>query len=204
MGNKVDLRITRTRKLIRGAFLKLIQQKGFDSITIQNIADEAMINRATFYLHYQDKYDLLEQMMDSVLNELMNIYDPKNHIEKKQIKIKKIQMTVQKVYENVEKHRSFYQVMFGEHGIYDFRNKLEDVIVRKFEDNLIELGMDDTDFKIPKKIYIHFASSAFVGMVDWWLKEKEYPSPEEMSFMMTQIILKGPTSAAGLVIDNNL
>ncbi|WP_415782960.1 TetR/AcrR family transcriptional regulator, partial [Bacillus manliponensis] len=60
MTTKTDLRIVRTRKLIKEAFLDLIQTKGYESITIQNIADSALINRATFYLHYKDKQDLLD------------------------------------------------------------------------------------------------------------------------------------------------
>ncbi|MDP5276445.1 TetR/AcrR family transcriptional regulator [Chengkuizengella axinellae] len=204
MANKEDLRIIRTRKLIGEAFLKLIKQKGFDNITIQNIADEAMINRATFYLHYQDKYDLLDQMMNSVLQELLNIYNPKKHIQKQQVMISKLRLTIQSVYENVERHRSFYQVMLGEHGIYDFRVKLEEFVVGRFEENIIELNMNEDDFKIPKKILIHFASSAFVGMIDWWLKEENYPTPKEMSLMMSQIVLKGPVGAAGIEVGDHL
>ncbi|MDX8364639.1 TetR/AcrR family transcriptional regulator [Cytobacillus sp. IB215665] len=201
MANKEDLRITRTRKLIGEAFLKLLQQKGFDSITIQNIADEAMINRATFYLHYQDKYDLLEQMMDVVLKELITSYgDSNNHIEEQQFKIKNHQMTIQRVYESVEKHRFFYQVMFGKHGVYEFRKNLEEVMIGKFEENFNNLEMTDADFKIPKEVLLHFSSSAFVGIIDWWLREENHKSPEEMSVMISQIILRGHTSAAGVEI----
>jgi len=59
----VDLRIRRTRLALREALLALIEEKGFETLIVQDIADRAMINRVTFYKHYRDKYDLLEQIM---------------------------------------------------------------------------------------------------------------------------------------------
>lgn len=55
-----DLRIRRTRHLLQQAFTQLMTQKHFQSITVQEIADRAMVHRATFYDHFVDKYDLLE------------------------------------------------------------------------------------------------------------------------------------------------
>lgn len=60
---RVDPRIKRTRKLLNQAFLELLNEKGFQSITIQDITDRAEVNRATFYAHYEDKYDLLDSYM---------------------------------------------------------------------------------------------------------------------------------------------
>lgn len=62
MLNQDDPRVLRTRELIREAFRKLLQDKEFEAITIKDIAKTASINRATFYAHYEDKYDLLEEI----------------------------------------------------------------------------------------------------------------------------------------------
>ena len=56
----MDRRVAKTRKLILNAFLKLLKEKGFEKITIQDIADEADINRGTVYLHFEDKYHLMD------------------------------------------------------------------------------------------------------------------------------------------------
>src|SRR3954453_10600115 len=61
-----DLRVRRTRKLLKGALIELTIEKGFAAVTVQDIADRAMVNRATFYRHYLDKYDLLDQYMNEV------------------------------------------------------------------------------------------------------------------------------------------
>jgi AcrR family transcriptional regulator len=59
-----DLRVRRTRKVLKSALIELTIEKGFAAVTVQDIADRAMINRATFYRHYLDKYDLLGQYMN--------------------------------------------------------------------------------------------------------------------------------------------
>ena len=64
---KTDLRIRRTKKSIRDAFFELIDENGFDSVTVKDITDRALISRNTFYLHYEDKFDLLNK----ISNELM-------------------------------------------------------------------------------------------------------------------------------------
>ena len=53
---RVDPRVKRTRKLLQQAFLELFQEKGFASISIQDITERATVNRATFYAHFPDKY----------------------------------------------------------------------------------------------------------------------------------------------------
>ena len=58
----VDPRVLRSRQLLMAALAKLLDRKEFDDISIQEIADEATLNRATFYLHYPDKNALLQAM----------------------------------------------------------------------------------------------------------------------------------------------
>lgn len=60
--SSVDRRIIRTKEAIRDALITLIEEKGFDAVSVINITSRADINRGTFYLHYRDKYDLLEQI----------------------------------------------------------------------------------------------------------------------------------------------
>ncbi|WP_055105300.1 TetR/AcrR family transcriptional regulator [Paenibacillus ihumii] len=72
---KIDPRIIRTRKLIMDAFVQLSTRKEFKDITIKDITSEATVNRATFYYHFTDKYDLLEKvltedLMTSVISEI--------------------------------------------------------------------------------------------------------------------------------------
>ena len=62
--NQQDLRVIKTKKNIEESFLRLLEKKSFSEITVQNILDEALINRSTFYKHYSDKYDLARLLSD--------------------------------------------------------------------------------------------------------------------------------------------
>ncbi|MBR0630120.1 MULTISPECIES: TetR/AcrR family transcriptional regulator [Bacillus] len=65
---KTDPRVLRTRKLIMESFMKLSSKKEFKDITVKDVTAEAMINRATFYYHFEDKYDLLDKTLSEVLS----------------------------------------------------------------------------------------------------------------------------------------
>jgi AcrR family transcriptional regulator len=56
--NEADPRVKRTRKLLQDALVELLAEKSFDAITVQDIAERSTINRATFYAHFVDKYEL--------------------------------------------------------------------------------------------------------------------------------------------------
>ncbi|WP_342661867.1 TetR/AcrR family transcriptional regulator [Salinicoccus carnicancri] len=64
---KIDPRVMRTRKLITDSFISLSGEKEFKNITVKDITEKAMINRATFYYHFEDIYDLLEMALTEVL-----------------------------------------------------------------------------------------------------------------------------------------
>ena len=59
----VDPRVKRTRQLLQQALLEVSREKSFASITVQDIAERATVNRATFYAHFEDKYELLDSII---------------------------------------------------------------------------------------------------------------------------------------------
>ncbi|HEX8995148.1 MAG TPA: TetR family transcriptional regulator [Ktedonobacterales bacterium] len=61
--NPADPRVRRTRQLLQQAFRELLERQSFESITVQDIAERATVNRATFYAHFEDKYALLDSMI---------------------------------------------------------------------------------------------------------------------------------------------
>ena len=69
--DSTDPRVLRSRQMLMEALLRLLNRKEFDDISIQEIADEATLNRATFYLHYPDKNALLQAMTAARFRDLM-------------------------------------------------------------------------------------------------------------------------------------
>lgn len=201
MEKKTDLRVVRTKKLIKEAFITLIQKKGFDALTIQDIADQAFINRATFYLHYQDKYDLLEQICDTYLKELINIINNPFQLENEKIKGQMIETTLKKVFENIEKNLDFYKVMLGPNGIPDFSNRVEQSLFDKFKANFITVVGDLNKLEIPADFLIKYISSGYIGVIKWWLNTDNQYAPQYMADYLTKIVTKGPLNMIGYKIE---
>src|SRR5258706_12589554 len=67
-----NLRLRRTRKLLREALIELIEERGFEALTIGEITERAMVSRAAFYRNYKDKYDLVEQIFEEAMSALLN------------------------------------------------------------------------------------------------------------------------------------
>jgi AcrR family transcriptional regulator len=70
-GKSVDPRVKRTRKLLQQALMDLLQEQNFSNISIQDIAERATVNRATFYAHYPDKYELLDSMLRELFQKMI-------------------------------------------------------------------------------------------------------------------------------------
>ncbi len=74
--DKIDLRVIKTEQALRNALLELGNAKDFDSITINEICEKALVRRSTFYRHYEDKYDFYQ----CTIIHLLNIYNEKNDV----------------------------------------------------------------------------------------------------------------------------
>ena len=76
MEQKSDLRVTKTRRLIKAAFLELVQTKPGQKITVTELAKRAEISKGTFYLHYLDIYNLYNQMVEEAVAKIAGSFDP--------------------------------------------------------------------------------------------------------------------------------
>src|ERR1700720_563302 len=70
-----DPRILRSRRMLMDALARVLMKKGFEDVSVQEISDEATLNRATFYLHYADKNALLHAMTESRFRDLIERRD---------------------------------------------------------------------------------------------------------------------------------
>ena len=76
MEQKSDLRVVKTRRGIKAAFLELVQAKPVQKITVTELAKRAEISKGTFYLHYLDIYDLYNQMVEETVAKIAGSFDP--------------------------------------------------------------------------------------------------------------------------------
>src|SRR5690606_41711268 len=100
MEKQIDPRILRTRKLIMDSFIEITKKKDFNHITIGDIASAATVNRATFYNHFIDKYDLLEKVLsECVMREVLQ--EVSMHTNLNEETIKSIFISIIKIHTSV-------------------------------------------------------------------------------------------------------
>ncbi|WP_054712415.1 TetR/AcrR family transcriptional regulator [Bacillus sp. JCM 19041] len=199
MKKSTDLRITRTREAIRTALAELIEEKGFELITVKNLTTRAQINRGTFYAHYQDKYDLLHTCQEEIINGLAEVASPNiahvmNHLDKDS---QKIIPYVTNVFQYLHKHKLFLKALLGPNGDLSFQSKLRSVMYNKIYGNENSI-LNENHFLVPSEYLIAYISSAHIGVIQQWLLENEQKTPAEMAKILTTMTINGPLFAAGL------
>ena len=110
---KEDRRIRKTKSSIKKAFTTLLQNKDLDKITIRDITSEADVNRGTFYLHYDDKYMLLNDMEDECISELSHLTHF-NHINGEtveEISQLFIENVLTKILQHIDDNLEFYHTI---------------------------------------------------------------------------------------------
>ncbi|WP_409346700.1 TetR/AcrR family transcriptional regulator [Paenibacillus sp. MBLB4367] len=195
---KDDPRVKRTRQLLNAALIALIRDKGYEKITVQDLAERAGLNRATFYLHYNDKHDLTEQSTDEIMLELgdrlrtagvsedMKIFDFRSD---------KPHPTFVHLFEHVELHADYYKVMLIETRMPYFTSRLINAITEFISTGLLAVQPDDRLLTAPRDMLVRYTAAAFVEVIVWWLENDTPYSPKFMSAKLMKIAIYGPYAA---------
>ena len=193
---KLDPRVVRTRQLLRDALVSLIAEKGFDALTVQDIADRATLNRATFYLHYQDKHDLLVKSLHDAIDELIADIGTLN--ENGQLIFEGPQRPIKRVFEHVAQHTRFYQVMMGAEGVPAFVAGVRDHIAEITLNWLTMLQPAPEKSTVPLEIVANSLSWSLLGVLIWWLEHDMPYSPEYMAEQFRLLITSDLRQVLGL------
>ncbi|MBP3963142.1 TetR/AcrR family transcriptional regulator [Paenibacillus lignilyticus] len=174
---KTDRRILRSKQSITKAFLELFAEKDFELITINEIAERANVNRGTVYLHYSDKYDLLDHCIDDHMNELISLCKNRETGVSSQGMVQE----PKPVFDYLRDHFPFFEAMFSNRRVFLFRDRL----LRFITVNLMD-KMEHPDHlpAIDKELKAQFLASAFIGVVEWWIRQQ---MPHTTQFMADQV-----------------
>lgn len=172
-----DLRVRRTRKLILDALFELTIEKGFAAVTVRDITQYAGINRATFYRHYRDKFDLLDQYSQAVY-QLLDKQPEAELVPGGQEGADQSAPGLVRMFAHIRANAGFYRVMLGRQGDPAFAEKVRQYIEKRLRRSLPEsLKPDPTSVDL----YLTYISSGSLGVVLWWLEHDLPYSSEEMA-----------------------
>jgi AcrR family transcriptional regulator len=155
----MDRRIQKTRQLIMDTFVELLAEKGFDKITINDIAERANINRGTVYLHYVDKFDLLdkciEKYVELLLNHCANSADTTLNAS-----------AFQSIFEYLEENFTIYKLLLNKEGFGFFRSRLYAIIAQTVTE---VMGAKSENNAFSNGVATNFLASGFIGVLEWWI-----------------------------------
>ncbi|MHC5248955.1 TetR/AcrR family transcriptional regulator [Enterococcus sp. LJL90] len=201
MTKKTDLRVKRTHKMIIEAFIKLVSEKGYDNLTIQDIADEAMINRATFYAHFKDKQDLYDHIFGFAVKAFSDILDPSELVQGNRIKVKTIEILLTNIYKEIHKNRTFFLLIMDGSSNELLRQKLADILYEKYDDVFKKLRITENDIEVPIDFVVEYMTSIFVGTLHWWLTSDTEMPANHLARLVIKLVGNGHLTVLGLEVE---
>ncbi|MGE7110087.1 TetR/AcrR family transcriptional regulator [Lysinibacillus sp. NPDC047702] len=192
---KMDPRVIRTRQLLRDALVELIDERGYDKITVQDITERATLNRATFYLHYRDKLDLLYQSSEEILGDLVGsinfTFDDKMKLDFFKVEDQPHD-TFMHLFEQISLNSKLYKVFLTEKNIPYFSSGMKDIIIDFVSNGINYMQPDDKKLTVPHEMAIRYFAAAFLEVIVWWLENDMPYSPKFMAAQLMTITVTGP------------
>ena len=175
---RLDPRVKRTRNLILTAFDELLPEKGFQSLTVQDITDKAEINRATFYAHFADKYALLDESIKQTFRqELEKRTLNACHYTDENLRI--LIAAVCEFVSHAHTHCTTAQPQF---------EALVETQVKKQLQELLQMWLEKEETHIDAKTAATAASWAIYGLALEWNRDKKHAPVETFTKQVFPLI----------------
>lgn len=176
MKRKVSRQVLRTRRLLQEALVALIQEQSYSGLRVEDITERADVGRATFYIHYKDKDDLLKTVIDGFHEEIVARLISQNNPHD--------MVGLQDALNHARQKPEFYRVVLAHGPACD---RIRGFMVTRISERLAL-------FSVPKEriaMTAHFIAGAVMGMLRWWLDAEAQISAEEAAHFVQQMIAQG-------------
>lgn len=176
-----NLRVRRMQKLLREALLDLVEERGFDALTVSEIIERAMVSRTAFYRNYQDKYDLVERIFDDEMRALMSglgNYGPE----------RPPQQWIN-LFKHVAEYERLYRPLLGGKGSSWFVVKMRTSLAQLIEEHAqVPVKRPVAGSRVFADGFITaLLASLFVDAITWWLEQERPYTPQEMALYCSRL-----------------
>jgi AcrR family transcriptional regulator len=176
---KNDRRVQRTTQMLREALLSLIQEKGFETLSVQDIIDRANVGRATFYAHFDNKEDLLVSGFDG-LRATLREHQRRAHSQRGRAEERLFAFT-HEMFAHVADYRHVFRAMVGKESGALVQHLLHKMIVDLVRDDLrAMLGRNDANLAPPDAV-VQFLAGGLFGLMGLWAEGKLRLSVDEVN-----------------------
>ena len=189
---KKDRRIERTRQLLLQALFPLVQEKGFDAVTVQDIIDRANVGRSTFYLHFVDKEDLLVQAMDPFSADLRE--RQRKALRDGGASEQRAFAFSHELFSHADGHRDVFRTVVG--------NRSALILQRHFQRMQSDLVREEVKAMAPTDVsgalleaVVQSIASALYGLLAWWIDGKRRMTVDEVNDLFRRMALSAVKAA---------
>jgi AcrR family transcriptional regulator len=167
-----NVRLRRTQKLLREALVELIEERGFDALTIGELTSRAMVSRAAFYRNYQDKYDLVDQIFAEAMQALLAAVGDLGREHPAEIWVT--------FFEHIAEYERLYRALLGKQGSPWFVRKMRLALAGLVDERgQLPHGSNASDRPVHSfsdTFVPDLVSAMFVEAITWWLEQgRPYP-----------------------------
>ena len=174
MDKKDDLRVIKTKKILYETLIELMKTKTFEEIKVSDICTKALINRSTFYAHYEDKYELLLEFINSLKEEFINeLSKNKNILNTREYYLEMIRLFL----DHIENKKDIYNAI-----MINNRNSIMMDILSSVANNEVIKKMESSNIstKVPANIIAKFYLGGVLNLGIEWLRDSNKYSKEEI------------------------
>lgn len=187
----MDRRVKKTKEKLKESLIILLKEKSINHITVKELTEKADVNRKTFYLHYKDIFDIIENIKKDLLSEFLEVVSC-NHSYQEQIN--QPYYLISDIFKFIDKNSEEVSIFIGIHANADFvfinemKNILKDIFI-----NLWRSIFPNGDMKDFERFY-SFIFYGFIGVAQEWIDSDKKEDMESITKSITKIILNGANS----------
>jgi len=165
--NATDRRVQRTRQALQGALIALIQEKGYEDLTVQDIIDRANVGRATFYAHFDGKEDLLVSRLDDLRAALrtrqQQALQQVSHADERMFAY------THEMFVHIEEHRRVFGSMVGKRSGSIIQHLFHKMLVDLVRDDIKTMTPGTTMRGVPQEAITQLIAGGLFGLILWWV-----------------------------------
>ncbi|TLG72513.1 TetR/AcrR family transcriptional regulator [Culicoidibacter larvae] len=169
-----DLRKNKTKTLLANALMKLIEEKRFDDIKLYEICDNALVHKTSFYNHFEDKYDLLNYLIQELQKDIFMNLKETDDLELFYIIIAKAYIN------NIKQNAKFYKMILS-------GNDIASQILLSNIHNDIQTKLDHFQTTVPNNYMLQFYISGVIAVINEWVLNGMKESDTEILQILTDI-----------------
>lgn len=182
---KLDRRVVRTKQQIRQALIELLAEKIESAISVRELAQKANINRGTFYIHYNDIHDLVEQLAGEAVEKMIGVCQrhPPAQTPRESYPF------LTDLFETLRSDKDLFTILLGSTGGHNYSDRICETIQEHFLNGLLSVFYS-ADPK-QRQVASDFIVAGCLHEALVWLKSGTKETPDEMAYLTGRIIMHG-------------